>query len=45
MLNKICHLCGNDILNTEEDATYNGQLVHLGCLHDVVCPNEEHERL
>lgn len=45
MDNVICHLCGEPILETEQDATYENSIVHLDCLHDVMCPNEEMERL
>lgn len=42
----ICHLCGNEIdLRKEATAVSDGQAVHLDCLHDIVCPHEEMERL
>lgn len=40
-----CNLCGEEITTNESDAMYNNQLVHLDCLHDIVCPHEENERL
>lgn len=44
-MNKICHLCGNEILPTDNDTDYMGTKVHLDCVHDIMHPEEENERL
>lgn len=43
-MNRICPLCGEDV-EEDETTSWNNQYAHLGCIHDIMCPHEELERL